>query len=336
MNAIRLRSSRPGRLTLTALLALALGAGGAGPVAARGKTAIAPPSAPREVKPVAAHAPATPASPAADGERLGHFVRIEGEELSEEGRLQVARALLRHPQGGKRVILEGVVHMGEKPYYQALQKRLAAYDRVLYEFVRPADAGEVVPHFDGASGLSLVGWLSSSLGLVHQMEGLDYDQENFMWADLSTDEFSKLAGMKSVNELTLIGAVVSSTLKNSLFGGGAESAEAQDTSWGFHEDLLKLQGQAQFGTREAKWFLARQLVRAQGLGTQVLDAELRHALEGAREDRALEVMEGVFREIPDAVVGILYGAGHMPSLQDKLIARGFTLEKIEWDEAWKF
>lgn len=278
----------------------------------------------------------TEAPAAAASARLPTFIRVEGEKVEDPGGLKVAHVALRNRTTGRRVVLEGVVHIGEKVYYQRLQKRLATYDHVLFEAVRPADfVGPMTPPPEG-SQLSVVAYLSRSLGLSRQLESLDYTRSNFVWADLSQEEFAKLAGLSGVSELGLLGAVVTSALKNSLFTTTPTDTKADLASAQIGEDILSLGMAQNLGEREMKWFLARQLMNAHGLSTEVLDPQLRNALEDAREKRALEVMERTFKEKPRSRVAILYGAGHMPSLQDRLMSSGYVIDEVGWDQVWRY
>ncbi|MHC5022476.1 MAG: type II secretion system protein GspG [Planctomycetota bacterium] len=68
------------------------------------------------------------------------FFRVE-EEAGQWVSLQLAVREFARPQGGPRVVLVGVTHIGERSYYRALQSVLDEHDVVLYESVMPSGTG---------------------------------------------------------------------------------------------------------------------------------------------------------------------------------------------------
>jgi hypothetical protein len=95
-----------------------------------------------------------------------------------------------------------------------------------------------------------------------------------------------------------------------------------------------------------KWNVARQLVFGQVLiaghkagaaGLGATDPET--ASMGERNDRALAAADQVFRTASGAsddvaVVHLLYGCNHCPDLHQKLQARGFTCQGVDWRTVW--
>ncbi|MGI9473875.1 MAG: hypothetical protein ACR2NZ_20195, partial [Rubripirellula sp.] len=69
------------------------------------------------------------------------YLRVQESDESKPRALQTA--IVRYkgkadtPYAGKIVDLVGVVHIGQKEYYEDLNKRLSKYDAVLYELVAP-------------------------------------------------------------------------------------------------------------------------------------------------------------------------------------------------------
>ena len=93
------------------------------------------------------------------------------------------------------VDLVAAVHVGDKAYYEELNKRFKKYDAVLYELVAERD---VVPEKKAAGDKSEHSVLSSiqssvgrSLKLDFQLEHVDYRAKNFVHADLSPEEFAE-------------------------------------------------------------------------------------------------------------------------------------------------
>src|SRR4051812_43440565 len=95
---------------------------------------------------------------------------------------------------GVQVDLVGAVHVGDKAYYDELNKLFEQYDVVLYELVAPE--GTRVPK-GGRKGPSthpigaMQEGMSAVLELSHQLSCVDYTKTNFMHADMSPDDFSK-------------------------------------------------------------------------------------------------------------------------------------------------
>jgi hypothetical protein len=95
-----------------------------------------------------------------------------------------------------------------------------------------------------------------------------------------------------------------------------------------------------------KWNVARQLVFGQVLiaghkagaaGLGATDPET--ASMGERNDRALAAADQVFRTAngnsdDGVVVHLLYGCNHCPDLHQKLQARGFTCQGVNWRTVW--
>jgi len=88
-----------------------------------GQTAATPAAAPKAE------------APAADG----GYARVVESDQGETLELQISARTMVPPGGkGPAVKLVGVTHIGDKAYYEALQKYLDAQDLVLYEGVKPA------------------------------------------------------------------------------------------------------------------------------------------------------------------------------------------------------
>jgi len=88
--------------------------------------------------------------------------------------------------------LTGVTHVGDVAYYEALQKHLDAQEIVLFEGVGERPPKPVKEEEAGASGRkkmhSVQGTLADSLGLVFQLESIDYHRDHFENSDLSVSQ----------------------------------------------------------------------------------------------------------------------------------------------------
>src|SRR5215831_12613397 len=77
--------------------------------------------------------------PAAGADSASHFIRIQRNENREPATLQtvVAKYVPAGSEKGVEIDLVAVVHIGEKAYYERLNKEFEKYDAVLYELVAP-------------------------------------------------------------------------------------------------------------------------------------------------------------------------------------------------------
>ncbi len=86
-----------------------------------------------------------------------------------------------------------MIHIGEKQYYQELNKLLAEYDAVLYELVAP-DGTRITPE-DLAKRRSVLASMQTGmkdmLELEYQLAEINYQAKNFVHADMSPEEFMK-------------------------------------------------------------------------------------------------------------------------------------------------
>ncbi len=111
---------------------------------------------------------------------------------------------------GPTLWLAGTSHVGEPDYYHALQKHLDAQTVVLYEGINaeahqrhvpkpgvvPVASHSLAPspatpaHTNG--GFSMQSTLAQSLGLVFQLDAINYDRTNFVNSDLSILQIERL------------------------------------------------------------------------------------------------------------------------------------------------
>src|SRR5947209_11646473 len=95
---------------------------------------------------------------------------------------------------GVQIDLVGAVHVGDKTYYDELNKLFEQYDVVLYALVAPE--GTRVPK-GGRKGPSthpigaMQEGMSAILELAHQLNCVDYTATNFVHADMSPEDFNK-------------------------------------------------------------------------------------------------------------------------------------------------
>lgn len=256
------------------------------------------------------------------------FIRLL-EKKGEPIALQTAIAVYR-PQAKADKIpadlqldLVGVIHLGEKAYYEKLNDLLATYDVVLYELVAPE--GTRVPQGGGQSSHPisfLQRGMSAVLGLTYQLSVIDYHRDNFVHADLSPEEFAK--SMEERGES--LWAMALRSMGYQMAKSAAGNAKVSDA------DLL-----AAFFSKnrnlELKRVFARQLAEDPEGQIQALEGPQGSTLIAGRNERVLEVLQ---REIAKGhrKIAIFYGAGHMPHFHDRLTEIGLQVAKTRWLNAW--
>jgi hypothetical protein len=85
---------------------------------------------------------------------------------------------------GPSIWLIGVAHLGTAEYYAAIQKRLDAQSKVLFEGVG-AEKLQEGAKLDSADGIQ--SQLAKSLGLIFQLDGIDYKRPHFVNSDLTVE-----------------------------------------------------------------------------------------------------------------------------------------------------
>jgi hypothetical protein len=227
-----------------------------------------------------------------------------------------------HP--GLQVDLIAAVHIAEKNYYEALNKRFAGYDVVLYELVAPE--GTQIPKGGGAKDRNALSAMQNSLKdlleLEYQLAGIDYTKKNFVHADMSPEQFAQ--SMKDKGES------IWSIILRMMAAGMAEQAANPDKNNDF--DILA----ALFDPNRAvklKRILADQFADIDTFMAAFNGPE-GSTLITERNKAALKVLKEQIAA-GHKKIAIFYGGGHMPDMQQRLIA-DFQLKPAgtDWLEAW--
>jgi hypothetical protein len=255
------------------------------------------------------------------------FLRVLRDDKKEPIALQTA--ITRYvPAGDKNsgvvVDLIGAVHVGDKSYYEELNKAFEQYDALLYELVAPE--GTKIPKggrkevANPVSGLQR--GMQTMLELEFQLDCIDYTKPNFVHADMSPEEFSKKMSEKNESMLGMMFRMMGQGAKVQASGNNNSDAEMLFAM--FAKDR------------------AARLKRAMAVQFESLDGQMA-ALEGKegstiiaeRNKKALQVLE---REIDAGKkkLGIFYGAGHLVDMDNRLKTEfGLKKESEKWLTAWK-
>ena len=252
-------------------------------------------------------------------------------ERAEDGKtalgLQTAIVRYRPADGdpnGPTVDLVAAIHVGDKEYYEALNKQFKQYDALLYELVAPK--GVKVPKGRGASNGSAIGALQNGmkdlLKLEHQLELVDYTPANFVHADMSPDDFSKKMAERGESFLTMFFRIM----------GEGMAQQAKNPSKYSDLDVLM----AFFSKdRDAK---LKAIMAEQFAGMETMMVSLGgpdgSTIITERNKVALEVLGQEVKK-GRKKIGIFYGAGHMVDMDERL-KKDFNLVPSEtiWLTAW--
>lgn len=220
------------------------------------------------------------------------------------------------------VDLVGVIHIGEREYYEELNKRFKDYEAVLYELVAPE--GTRVPKGGGKGGAHPVSALQkgmqSMLALEYQLEHIDYHAPNFVHADMTPDEMSK--SMKDRKESW-------SQMFFRMMGQGMAQQSRQPSG------DLNLIGALFAKDRPLRFkrVFAQQFESMEGLSA--FDGPEGSTLITERNKKALRVMD---RELMAGKrrLAIFYGAGHMKDMEERLV-KEFQMRRVSttWLTAWR-
>lgn len=258
------------------------------------------------------------------------FIRLTKDSTGAPEALQTSITRYRG-KNGLLVDLIGVIHIGERDYYQKLNKQFDQYESMLYELVAPP--GSRVPDRHSAKkGGNPIHWLQGTmqrmLGLESQLQHVDYTKSNFVHADLSPQEMqAKLAergetvwsvGMKAINEMMN---------KQSEMSKNGEAAFGQDIE--NMDDLFGMLSNPQ----QLKLTLAKQFASGGALEAG-LGGTLNQILIQDRNQAAMKVLESEIQK-GNKKLALFYGAAHMPDFEKRLINDlGMRKTKHAWVDAW--
>ena len=257
----------------------------------------------------------------------GQYIRVPKDANGTPTALQTSIVHL-VPQGsdhpGLTVDLVSAVHVADKSYYEALNKRFEGYDVVLYELVAPE--GTVVPKGGldrNRNALSAVqNGMKDLLELEYQLSGIDYTKANFVHADMSPEQFAKSMQDKGESFWTIFFRLMAAGMVQQANGSGGTN-EVDLLMALFDKDrALKL-----------KRVMAEEFADMDILMT-AFNGPDGSTLITERNKAALAVLA---KEIAagKTKIAIFYGGGHMPDMEPRAIAE-FHLKRNgqDWLEAW--
>jgi hypothetical protein len=274
-----------------------------------------------------------PADAAPAKKATGKFIRLKRDAGEEPAALETAvvRYVPADGKAGFTVDLISVVHIGDRKYYEKLNKLFDDYDVVLYELVAPP--GTRVPKGGKRSDNPLAllqRVMKLVLGLDSQVECVDYTRKNFVHADLSFDSMAEALHRRGENGFTLALNMIADMMKQQNVQD--QQGKKPGAKKGADLDLLSLLSEEDAGSALKK-ALAEQLADIDnpngGLGQT-----LSNLLIADRNEAAMKVLEKEMKK-GTKKIAIFYGAAHMPDFEKRLRDElDLVPVSTQWLQAW--
>jgi hypothetical protein len=236
------------------------------------------------------------------------FMRLATAEDGTPAALELAITRL-SSDDGMTVDLLAVLHVADTAFFRRIDSAAAVCDVVLFEMVATGSVPDTVRTnedlFDDTPMRRFYKHLAALLGMMRQQEGIDYTRPTFVHADLSEQEM------------------------NILLPGFKDSLPDYSNDERMYTLLENFPSGLQ---QEMRLSLRR--VFADGLLKREDSADLMDRGVPLRNQRVLDVLREQ-RRIGKMHIGILYGVGHFPDLQERL-SREFGMKVTDrfWHEAW--
>jgi hypothetical protein len=222
------------------------------------------------------------------------------------------------------VDLISAIHIGDPSYYAELNERFRDYDALLYELVAPKDAvvSDRLAKRKGFISNAQIG-MTKLLDLSFQLDEINYDQANFVHADLSPSELRQSMDERGESLYVYFWRIFFASLDE----------YARDPlglrEWELMSAMLTSDPEASLKTMIAYEMTNMDQVQ------DILGQDSGSAVIGARNQRAIDVLQ---REVESGAkrIGIFYGVAHMPDLEERLLEQlDLAYEKTAWVDAWQ-
>lgn len=248
---------------------------------------------------------------------LRYIARPEGQE-------HLDTAVVSYQRGGQTVDLVGAVHIGDLGYYAALNKKLATYDKVLFELVKPEemDIREMGESHGAVSGLQR--WIKDWLGLDFQLDRVNYRAKNFVHADMDS---RRLGDKMREHAADIFGALLAWSLGDSA-RLSHDDGTLRITAW---ELFVALSDPDR--PRALKKLIGRELCEMDISSGDVGGMGFGSVLVADRNQVAIGVLQRVLAGKVKKVA-IFYGAAHLPDLHQRMAKLGFARGATQWLTAW--
>ncbi len=232
------------------------------------------------------------------------------------------------------VDLFGAVHIGERAYYEQINREFKQYDVVLYELVAPP--GTRIPKGGAASAhpvAMLQGGMKSMLGLESQTELVDYHAENLVHADMSPEELNRSMEARGDGFIAMFFRMMGQSIAQQSREQILRQNGAKLPRRASQTDLLAALLNPSRGSGGLKQMMAEQFENMEATmlalegpkGSSLISERNKVALAALRE----QVKAGKRR------IAIFYGAGHLPDFERRLLTEyGLKRAGERWLLAW--
>ena len=255
---------------------------------------------------------------------------------------------------GISVDLIGAIHIGDRKYFEQLNREFKQYDALLYEMVADEDSvgGPPVRFVErkerqsgGSSnsstskskknaseekgfkaGMAVVGGMQlgakDMLGLAFQVDWIDYSVKNMVHADMSPKKFAETMNERGESFFSLF---------MDLFVQGLKQQQAN-----------KNKSPGDLALLFALFSNNRELVMKRVMAQQFSETDVLDNLGGEKgtaiiTERNVVAMNVLREQLDKGVkkIGVFYGAGHLPDMSRRLV-NDFDMKFVDerWIEAW--
>ena len=237
-------------------------------------------------------------------------------ENDDGGRLEALVATYR--KGPAVLQLFGCVHIADRSFYEAMQRRFEDLDALLYELVGDAS---IRPHPDMKRGenshwiASIQGGMGAGLKLADQFGAMDYRHDNFVHADMTEVEWRQALKAAESNEL------------REVFSIGSTDSDRVEEAKRSEIDLVGA-FRSGGGVAELRLMMARVMIGGDSASDQPT------VIIHGRNEKCLSVLQQQL-DLGKQRLGIFYGAAHMEHMEHRLVEDlGWERTREEWVLAW--
>jgi hypothetical protein len=292
-----------------------------------GSSWAVPPAAPVADAPSSTKSPSAKAKADKDAARkaTAKFLRVVKDDKKQPLAMETSIARFAPADAGSGVVVDliGAVHVADKKYYEALNKKFDEYDVVLYELVAPE--GTKIPKGGREKNehpvAAIQKGMQSILELEFQLEQIDYTKKHLVHADMSPEQFAKSMKDRGESFLQLFLRMMGQALAQQ--GGRQQVSDAEILFALFSPDRA----------HQLKRLIALQFEEMGGM-LMALEGPQGSTIITERNKVALEVLK---KQMADGKkrIAIFYGAGHLPDMEKRLVS-DFKLQpgEVTWVEAW--
>lgn len=246
-----------------------------------------------------------------------------------QGSLQTSITRYENDQG-QQVDLIAAIHIADASYYEALNDHFETLGEVLFELVTDEEDFARAPSGSNVSGVSILqSFAAQFLELQFQLDGIDYQQDNFTRADLSAQELAEIMATKNESFFSMLLKMARAQMAAEQSAIENQDVEPSALTMMSLISALGAESQAQ----ALKYLLAQEMGRS---GDLALSPELESQITilGDRNAVALQALSELLAQDEDSI-GLFYGAAHMPGISRALIQElGFQQISRDWYTAW--